>query len=316
MSGTSRLAAGFSPEKGATARRRQEVSRVDRWKKLGLACVRLLAACAISAALGVGAVQTYQWATRSPLFAVRSVHVRGNVHAPADDLIARSGLLVGQNLFHVDLAAAARGVESSPWVIAASVSRQLPASIEIEVREHVPAARVSLGGAYFTDAAGQLFKKVADSDDAAARALPLITGLSRTDWDAHREPTTAQLLSAIQLISEWRAAGLAPDELFEVRVESDGALTAFAHQSAVPSDHPAAGQPVAMISQEVRVGRGPFAANLHRLARVRLELARRGSQASRIDLDNSSRPDEVAAQIVRNDDPSTARPKGQTARGE
>ncbi len=302
MSGMSPLSKGFAPEKGATARRAQVIRRSDRWKAIGLASARVALACAISAALGVGAVQAYQWATRSPFFAVRAVRVRGNLHAPSDELIARSGLLVGQNLFRVDLAAAARGVESSPWVISASVSRQLPASIEIEVREHVASARVSLGGLYFTDAAGQLFKRVADEDDAAVRALPLITGLSRADWDAHREPTLAQLKMGIQLIADWSAASLPAEELAEVRFENDGALTAIAHQGA--------------LLQEVRIGHGPFAANLHRLARVRLELSRRGSQASRIDLDNSARPDEVAAQIVRNDDTSSARPTGQSARGE
>ena len=304
MKGHAPSSASFTPERGALSRRAhaQEFRRGDRAKKIALACVRVLAACALSALLGVGAVQAYQWSTRSPFFGVRAVRVRGNVHVQASELTARSGLLVGQNLFRVDLAAAARGVESSPWVISASVSRQLPSSIDIEVREHVPVARVQLGQAYFSDAEGKLFKRVGDDDDVSSHALPLITGLARADWDAHRDDVLPQLRASLQLVSDWRDAGLAAEELTEVRVDADGAFTAIARQGS--------------LSQEVRVGHGPFAANLHRLIQVRVELTRRNAQASHIDLDNPSRPDEVAAQIVRNDDPSTARPKTQVARGE
>ena len=295
----------FTPEKGATSRRAHalEFSRAARAKAIAIAALRVLSACSLSALLGVGAVQGYRWATRAPFFALRDVQVRGNQHARSDELIARSGLFPGQNLFRVDLAAAARGVESSPWVLAASVSRQLPSSIELEVREHVPVARVLLGsGDYFSDAEGKLFKRVAADDDAPERALPLVSGISRDDWDARREESLGQLKAALALISDWREAGLSRDELIEVRRDPDGAFTALSHQG--------------QLVQEVRVGRGPFAANLHRLARVRLELQRRAAQASRIDLDNPARPDEVAAQIVRNDDPSTTRPKVSGARGE
>jgi len=295
------FSSGFAPEKGAATRRSHalEFRRGDRVKAIALACARVLAACAVSAAIGLGAYQGFQWATQSSLFAVRAVRVRGAVHAPAPELIARSGLLAGQNLFRVDLAAAARGVESSPWISAASVSRQLPSSIEIEVREHTPVARVQLGAPYFTDAEGHLFKRVNDEDDAAARALPLITGLARADWGT-RPDDALMMRAAIQLVADWRDAGLNADELSEVRVNSDGALTAIAS------------------TQEIRVGHGPFAANLHRLLRVRAELARRGESASRIDLDNPARPDEVAAQIVRNDESNaaSARPKVASARGE
>jgi len=300
----------FVPERGALSRRAQvqerESQRDDRIKAIAFAALRVLGACALSALIGVGLVQGYQSATHSRFFSVRDVRVRGSLHATTQELTARSGLLPGQNLFRVDLAAAARGVESSPWVISASVSRQLPSSIDIELREHVPVARVQLGlgNNYFSDDAGKLFKRVTDDDDLPARSLPLVTGLERADWDSHRDDALTQLSLALQLVSDWHEAGLPSEELSEVRADKDGAFSVIAKPSSQ------------VVAQEIRVGKGPFAANLHRLIRVRTELSHRGAQASHIDLDNPARPDEVAAQIVRNDDPSTARNKAATARGE
>jgi len=53
-------------------------------------------------------------------------------------------------------------------VISASVSRRFPPGVEIEVAEHLPAARVQLGPAYLVDADGRVFKKVAEGDERSA----------------------------------------------------------------------------------------------------------------------------------------------------
>ena len=288
MKGASPMHAGFVAEKGATTRRAAalENDRGTRVKAAALAVLRTLLAMAVSAALCLFAVNGWEWARSSPLLAVRKVSVRGATHAREGDLIARSGLLAGQNILRVDLAAAARGVESSPWVISASVSRRLPIAVEVEVIERKPAAKIVLGASYLVDVEGQVFKRVAEEDGALE--LPLFTGFSRADWDDRRPELQARILLGLEFLEAWSKEGLPPRQLGELRFDNAGRVTALATLASKEG----------ALVQEVRVGSGPFGAKLHRLSLVRAALARKGEQASRIDLDNQVRPDTVAAQII------------------
>lgn len=277
--------AQFRPEKGATIRRADALAGDWRARAavVGLAVLRTVLAMAVSAALCLGALCAWEWARTSPLFAVRSISVRGAVYAKPGELVTRSGLGVGQNLFRVDLAAAARGVEASPWVTSASVSRRFPMAVEIEVTEHAPAAKVVLGSSYLVDTHGAVFKKVAEEDGALD--LPLVTGIARSQWDEQRAVAQQRILVAIGFAEAWREEGLKAEQLQEIQLDEAGAITALAQDNS-------------KAEQELRVGDGPFGPKLRKLSRIREALARRREQASRIDLDNRARPDTVAATLV------------------
>ena len=281
--------AQFRPEKGAAIRRlgALEGGWQARARVIGVAILRTGLAMAVSAALCLGALRGWEWARTSPFFAVRSISVRGAVHARSSDLVTRSGLGVGQNLFRVDLAAAARGVEASPWVTSASVSRRFPMAIEIEVTEHAPAAKVVLGGSYLVDTHGAVFKKVAEEDGALD--LPLITGLARSQWDEQRALAQQRILGAIGFAEAWHDEGLRAEQLEEIQLDETGGITALAYEN---------NKDGTKAEQELRVGEGPFGPKLRKLSRIRDALVRRREQASRIDLDNRARPDTVAATLV------------------
>jgi cell division protein FtsQ len=280
--------AQFRPEKGATIRRLGALDALEggwqaRARVIGLAVLRTALAMAVSAALCLGALRGWEWARTSPFFSVRSISVRGALHAKPADLVARSGLGVRQNLFRIDLAAAARGVEASPWVTSASVSRRFPMAVEIEVTEHAPAAKVVLGSSYLVDTHGAVFKKVAEEDGELD--LPLITGIARGQWDEQRAVAQQRILVAIGFAEAWREEGLKAEQLEEIQLDERGGITALAQDSAG-------------LSQEILVGDGPFGPKLKKLSRIREALLRRREQASRIDLDNRARPDTVAATLV------------------
>jgi cell division protein FtsQ len=279
--------ARFRPEKAAFVRRQDALE--GGWqvkaKALAWAVLRTAAAMGVSALLVLAGLEGSRWARSSPVFGVRSISVRGNVNARAEELVSRSGLLPGQNLFKIDLAGAARGVESSPWVTSAQVSRRFPMAIEIEVTEHAPAARASLGSVYLVNNRGLVFKRAADED--AGLVLPLITGISRAEWEEKRAQAQQQLLVAIGFCEAWRSEGLAAEDLLEIQLGKDG-VTAFARDGAVER-------------QEIAVGEGPFGPKLRKLFRIREALARRSEQAARLDLDNRARPETVAAQLITSD---------------
>jgi cell division septal protein FtsQ len=68
----------------------------------------------LSAAVSAGAWQAYRWATTSPLFAITEIRFAGLDHATERELLRRSGLSLGENLFHADLARASKAIEAPP----------------------------------------------------------------------------------------------------------------------------------------------------------------------------------------------------------
>ncbi len=245
------------------------------------AALRTLAAAVVSAALSLGAWQTWRWATSSDAFALREVRFTGLVHAREDDLLERSGLRRGENLLRADLSRAARAIEAHPWVASARLERRLPGEVLATIVEHRPAALVQLGALYVLDEQGRPFKRAAPED---ALDVPILTGLSREAWAEDRPGMQLRVFGALHLLDTWRASGFPAGSLSEVRLDEDGGFTLFAHEGAAV--------------QEVRLGSADVSLKLQRLAQIRAVLARRGERASRIDLDNAARPDQAAATLA------------------
>jgi cell division protein FtsQ len=262
--------------------RRAEAER-DRaaWKSVLGAALRTLFAAVLSAAVSLGAWEGWRWATSSEAFAIREIRFQGLSHATEQDLLHRSGLKPGDNLFRADLAKAGRAMQANPWVASARLARRLPGQVVATVVEHRPAALVQLGGLYLLDDEGRLFKKAAPEDKVD---LPIVTGLSRDGWADRKPELQLRLFGALHLLDTWQAAGNALAAVSEVRLDEDGGYTLFAHDGTAV--------------QEVSLGSTDISLKLQRLAQVRAALARRGERASRIDLDNPARPDQAAATLA------------------
>lgn len=268
---------GFRPVDPALLRRAAAEAERHAFKAAVDAALRTLAAAALSAALSLGAWQAWRWATASPAFALNEIRFSGVAHAQETDLLKRSGLTLGENLFRADLARAARGIESHPWVESAMLTRRLPGTIVVDVLEHHPAALVQLDKAvYVLDEEGRLFKRAAPEDGLD---VPMITGLSERSAE-----TQLRLLGALHLLDMWRGTGYPVSALAEMRLDADGGFTLFAHEAGG--------------LEEIRLGSAQLPLKLRRLSQVRAALARRGEKAARIDLDNPARPDQAAATLA------------------
>ena len=263
----------FRAEPKAALRRSER-----RTSALSQAFVRTGLAVALSAAASAGAWQAWRWAMTAPLFAISEIRFSGVEHAGEADLLHRSGLSLGENLFHADLARASRAIEAHPWVASARLERRLPARVIASVVEHRAVALVQAGSLYLLDDQGQVFKRKAPDDGVD---LPIITGLAREDLG--KPETNLRLATALQLLDAWKAEGFATAALSEVRLDG-AAATLFARE----------GDGL----QEIRLGAAGFPLKLHKLSQVRAALARRGERAARIDLDNQSRPEWVSAQLT------------------
>ena len=86
--------------------------------------------------------------TRSPLFAARRIEVSGASHPSAARVIRLAGIGRGTNVFWLHTGAVQRRLERDPWIASATVSRSLPSTISIAVKERRPVAEVADGAAY------------------------------------------------------------------------------------------------------------------------------------------------------------------------
>lgn len=77
-------------------------------------------------------------ATHTPLFAAEQVLVRGTRQLSAQQVRQISGLVLGVNVVHADLRRAAQRLEANGWVESASIRRELPATLVVEIRERTP----------------------------------------------------------------------------------------------------------------------------------------------------------------------------------
>ena len=96
----------------------------------------LFVACGLLLAAALG-----WWAVRHPVFAIGGIVVHGDVsHNSAATLRANVAPKLAGNFFTVDLQKAREAFEAVPWVRQATVKRQFPNRLRVELQEHEPQA--------------------------------------------------------------------------------------------------------------------------------------------------------------------------------
>ena len=169
-------------------------------------------------------------ATGSPLLDLDRVVVEGAVHTTAEEARFASGLRLKEPLLDVDEEAAARGVETLPWVDRATVRRRWPGEVRIRLVERQPVAvtAVESGGVALLDDRGRVLEWVA----GPPAGLPVLTGLPPAGPPGSTVPPdgVAALSVAVALPEELRArtVGVAPVEgdrgEVEIRLSPEGSV--------------------------------------------------------------------------------------------
>jgi cell division protein FtsQ len=111
----------------------------------------------------------------SPLFGLSAVEVRGTSMLSVDDVVAASGLRVGQPYLSVDPAAVRRRLEQAlPRVGRAEVHRDYPSSLRITVVERTATASIAAGGRYWLVAPDGM---VLEPSTARPDGVPFVAGV-------------------------------------------------------------------------------------------------------------------------------------------
>src|SRR5215217_4888686 len=110
------------------------------WKKV-LAALRL--GLGLSLVIGTSVSVAYSvrhYALTSPRFAIREVHLIGGKRVSPQQAQEQAGVVLDGNVFALDTAVAEKKLLENPWIAEARVTRDLPRTLRIEIKERQAAA--------------------------------------------------------------------------------------------------------------------------------------------------------------------------------
>lgn len=233
----------------------------------------------LSVVLGI-AWGVFRYARTTPRFSVQEIVVEGTKRLSRDDILATAGISLGANLFSVDVESAQLALTKSPWIERAQVTRRLPNTLVVSLRERqAQATLVVAGKSFLIDEDGEPFKEVGSGDP---HDLTIITGVTLQALAAERQLEHERLREVLSLIRSYEQLPLAkayPAE--EAHLEASGAVTLT----------------VGVAGIALHLGRPPFKQRLLRAERVLMKAMRQGGSPSVIFLDNEAHPERVVVRV-------------------
>ena len=132
--------------------------------------------------------------TRSPFFAARTIEVRGAAHMPRSQVLRTAGVSPDTNVFTLDAGAAERRLERDPWIADATVTKDLPSTLVIDIHERFAVAVAESDG---------VLRLVADDGAFLETASPRVaTGMPSITADAEgMEPSREAVGGAARAIA-------------------------------------------------------------------------------------------------------------------
>jgi len=122
-------------------------------------------------------VYAYNYALCADYFLLKHVIVRGSKRVSGEELKTLAGISAPLNILTVSPEKMARAIEKNPWIRNASVGREFPDRIVIEVSERKAAALLEReGDLYLVDRDGMVFKQFKAGDGVD---VPVLTGFYR-----------------------------------------------------------------------------------------------------------------------------------------
>jgi cell division protein FtsQ len=241
---------------------------------------RLAIVAAVTAGAVAGGRLLERHVRNAPAFATTAVELSGNERLEREHVLAVAGLALGKNVFEVSPEQARAALLEEPWIADVQVTRRLPGSYRIELREQQPAALIALESLHLVSEEATVFKKLEPGDPSD---LPVITGIEPAAFRADLALRSSILVSAVALLHDYRDAGLwVREPIAEIHVEPDESFTLYVGKDAL----------------QARLGARPFAKKLRRLRAILDELKKGGGgRPAYVYLDNERRPDRVAVRL-------------------
>jgi cell division protein FtsQ len=170
----------------------------------------------------LGASEAYDYATTSPRFEARALVFEPTPHVSDAHLRALMGITPGTNILSLEIDGLAAKISEHPWVRRASVTRELPDTLIVEVEEHQPRAVLLAGEFYLVGEDGIPFKPLEQGERGM---LPIVTGIEPSVVFTEPEQAkkiVAQALSILDAYGEKQRPRLS-----EINIDETGAATLY-----------------------------------------------------------------------------------------
>jgi cell division protein FtsQ len=223
---------------------------------------RMVLALQIAGGLLVGlllAWSGYSKVMASEQLRVGRIDVRGSHFLSEGEVQELLEPALGANILEVDIDELKKRLRASPWVADAVVTRALPDTLTVEIRERVPLALAELEQLYLMDEEGTLIDIYGPR--TAGFDLPIVRGLTGIDGEARRD----RARRAGTLLADLGELGA---EVSEVLVEDSGELRLVLRGP----------------GEIVRLGAPPYRERFTTFLALRRELAERCPDAEYFDL--------------------------------
>ena len=206
---------------------------------------------ALLAAFSAGMVMGYHYLMHAEYFTVHKLVVSGIHRVTKEEVLARSGLDRPANILTLRLGDMARQLRALPWVAEVTLTRKLPDTVLVRIREHVPRALITMGSLYYLSERGRAYKKVEAGEKPE---LPVVTGFTRADMVERPEFTRRdieQVFALLDVLAE-RNDRFRVENISEINFDPVRGLTLFTRENNI----------------QVRIGLGEYRDKLWRLGRV------------------------------------------------
>ena len=194
------------------------------------------------------------------MFKVRSLSVNGCRAVPVRDIVGLSGItLYKTSLLELDVEAIRERLEQEAWIRQATVARNWPSEVVVEVTEHSPVALVNMNTAeapelHYVDRNGNPFLRVGPGEDFD---YPVITGLYEVADAAVRAEIFREIMEFLKRAAR-NNPNLPEQSVSEVHINRRGEMVVYL------VDHPF----------PIFFGKGDIVAKFYRLLHVMESLYR------------------------------------------
>ncbi|MFO8058987.1 MAG: cell division protein FtsQ/DivIB [bacterium] len=226
---------------------------------------------AAGAGVGAGAKALWSWVTHSPYLSIEELEIRTGDRVSRSEVRMLADISEGDNILGFSLVDCVESIQIHPWVKKASVMRQLPDRLVIEIKERSPAAMVSMGTLYYVDRDGEIFKKVLPGDDLG---YPVITGLQLRELVEDKKEVEPLIKMSLELIEMSRGSEVFPfSQVSEIHLSRvHGATLVRAGDG-----------------MRIRFGREDYQDKWLRMERTLQELSREAAKVAELDLNYEDR---------------------------
>jgi cell division protein FtsQ len=254
--------------------------RAPLWNKLGSA-VRLGLGLALVVGTSISVASSVRhYALTSPRFSIQEVNLLGGKRVAPEVARDQAGIVPGSNIFALDTALAERKLLENPWISQARVTRDLPRSLRVEIKEREPAAlAVFSERLYLVTADGEPFKELSPGDPAD---FPLITGVSVEGLSRDRAREIDRVKLGLEVLEQYSRITLSKTQpAQEVHLADSGDVVLTAGKEGITFE----------------LGRDAYRRKLLMGEQVVGEMRRKGRSPGIVFLDNQAHPERVVVRM-------------------